>query len=91
MPDRKAIRNIRLSPKMRLQWEKAQNAYVLLYPEGIVQLNESAAVILQLCDGSRNAGEVAKELAQRFGGEALSDDVHEFLEAAHGHGWIVHV
>jgi pyrroloquinoline quinone biosynthesis protein D len=82
---------IRLSPKMRLQWEKAQEAYVLLYPEGMVQLNESAAVILQLCDGSRTAVEVVKELAQRFGGESLSDDVHEFLEAAHGVGWIVDV
>lgn len=91
MPERNAARNVRLSPKMRLQWEKAQNAYVLLYPEGMVQLNESAAVILQLCDGSRSAGEVAQELAQRFGGEALSDDVHDFLETARGHGWIVHV
>lgn len=91
MIEPEATRHIRLSPKMRLQWEKAQNAYVLLYPEGMVQLNESAAVILQLCDGSRSAGEVVKELAQRFGGDSLSDDVHEFLEAAQGHGWIVHV
>ena len=83
--------NIRLSPRMRLQWEKAQDAYVLLYPEGMVQLNESAAVILQLCDGSRTAEQVAEELAQRFGGDSLTDDVNEFLEAAQGHGWIIHV
>jgi pyrroloquinoline quinone biosynthesis protein D len=78
-----------LSPKMRLQWEKAQDAHVLLYPEGMVQLNESAAVILKLCDGSRTAADIALELTQRFGGDSLAGDVGEFLEVARSHGWIV--
>ena len=91
MPERTAKRRIRLSQNMRLQWEKAQDAYVLLYPEGMVQLNDSAAVILQLCDGSRAADEVVRELARRFGGDTLSDDVNEFLETARGHGWIDYV
>ncbi len=82
---------VRLSPKMRLQWEKAQNAHVLLYPEGMVQLNESAAVILSLCDGSRTPADITQELLQRFGGDNLADDVCEFLEAARSHGWIVDV
>jgi pyrroloquinoline quinone biosynthesis protein D len=83
-------RHVRLSPKLRLQWEQAQHAYVLLHPEGMVQLNDSAAVILQLCDGSRTADQVAAELAQRFG-DSLADDASQFLEAARGHGWIVQV
>ncbi|MFX5622761.1 pyrroloquinoline quinone biosynthesis peptide chaperone PqqD, partial [Acinetobacter baumannii] len=31
---------------LRLQWEEAQQAWVLLYPEGMVTLNDSAAAIL---------------------------------------------
>lgn len=91
MAETAARRHIRLSPKMRLQWEKAQDAYVLLYPEGMVQLNDSAAMILQLCDGTRTADDVVRELSRRFGDESLSDDVNEFLDAAQGHGWIDHV
>ena len=30
-------------PGYRLQWEAVQNAHVLLYPEGMVKLNDSAA------------------------------------------------
>jgi pyrroloquinoline quinone biosynthesis protein D len=32
----------RLNRLFRLQWEEAQQAYVLLYPEGMVKLNLSA-------------------------------------------------
>jgi pyrroloquinoline quinone biosynthesis protein D len=80
---------VRLSPRMRLQWEKAQGAHVLLYPEGMVQLNESAAVILELCDGSRTAEQVVGELSQRFDAPGLAGDVSEFLDTARSHGWIV--
>src|SRR5262249_58446441 len=34
----------------RLQWEPAQAAHVLLYPEGMVKLNSSAGEILKRCD-----------------------------------------
>lgn len=80
---------VRLSPNMRLQWEKAQGAHVLLYPEGVVQLNESAAVILELCDGSRTADQVIGELAQRFDAPGLAEDISDFLVTARSHGWIV--
>jgi pyrroloquinoline quinone biosynthesis protein D len=33
----------------RLQWEPAQQAHVLLYPEGMVKLNGSAGEILKRC------------------------------------------
>ena len=38
---------------MRLQWEPAQEAHVLLYPEGMVKLNGSAGQIMSRCDGVR--------------------------------------
>ncbi|WP_302789693.1 pyrroloquinoline quinone biosynthesis peptide chaperone PqqD, partial [Escherichia coli] len=29
----------------RLQWEQVQNSHVILYPEGMAKLNDSAAAI----------------------------------------------
>ena len=38
-----------VSPLHRLQWEEVQQKYVILYPEGMVELNQSSAEILKLC------------------------------------------
>ena len=45
-----------LAHGMRLQWEPAQDAHVLLYPEGMVKLNGSAGAIMSRCDGERTRG-----------------------------------
>ena len=37
----------RIRRGFRLQWEPVQNCDVLLYPEGMIQLNDSAALILK--------------------------------------------
>ncbi|MEO1885981.1 MAG: pyrroloquinoline quinone biosynthesis peptide chaperone PqqD, partial [Methyloprofundus sp.] len=42
---------INFSPMHRLQWEEVQQKDVILYPEGMVELNQSSAEILKLCDG----------------------------------------
>ena len=42
----------------RLQWEAAQDAHVLLYPEGMVKLNSSAGEIMSRCDGERTLAEI---------------------------------
>ena len=39
---------IEFSPLHRLQWEEAQQKDVILYPEGMVELNQSSAEILKL-------------------------------------------
>ena len=49
-------------PTLRFQWEEAQNCYVLLYPEGMVKLNPSAAEILKHCDGTKTVSEIIGEL-----------------------------
>ncbi|MCE8017516.1 pyrroloquinoline quinone biosynthesis peptide chaperone PqqD [Halomonas sp. MCCC 1A17488] len=75
----------------RLQWEAAQGRHVLLYPEGMVQLNDSAGAILSLVDGERDIAEVIDELSRRYpegaGGE-LAQDVIEFFDEALRQGWI---
>ncbi|MBD5802969.1 Coenzyme PQQ synthesis protein D [Azoarcus sp. Aa7] len=78
----------RVSRRFRLQWEEAQNAWVLLYPEGMVKLNQSAGEIMRRCDGSRTVAQVVAELEQAFGASGLADDVAKFLELARGQQWI---
>ena len=50
----------------RLQWEAAQNAYVLLYPEGMIKLNASAGEIMKRCDGQATIAEITADLEQAF-------------------------
>lgn len=85
-PSRRA--GVRLAPGFRLA-ERRRNDYVLVLPAGLVQLNDTAAAILRLCDGSRSRAKIVAELARRFPRETLADDVNEFLDAAHGRGWII--
>ncbi|HTS23553.1 MAG TPA: pyrroloquinoline quinone biosynthesis peptide chaperone PqqD [Casimicrobiaceae bacterium] len=72
----------------RLQWEAAQQAWVLLYPEGMVRLNGPAAEILRRCDGSTGVAALVSDLERAFGASNLRDDVCEFLSEAASRGWI---
>ncbi|HAT33337.1 MAG TPA: pyrroloquinoline quinone biosynthesis peptide chaperone PqqD [Janthinobacterium sp.] len=78
----------KLSKLFRLQWEETQNNYVLLYPEGMVKLNTSAAEILKRCDGARDAAAIALDLESTFSLSGLDADVREFLEVANERGWV---
>lgn len=78
-----------LSRLFRLQWEPAQNAYVLLYPEGMVKLSQSASEILKRCDGKNTVDMIVVDLEQAFSCTGLSDDIHAFLTEAQTRGWFV--
>lgn len=78
----------RLNRLFRLQWEEAQQAYVLLYPEGMVKLNQSAAEILKRCDGTHTIDELIAELERAFGEENLRDPIEGMLRAAFENDWI---
>lgn len=80
-------RRVALSPGLRLQWEEAQRAWVLLFPEGMVTLNESAGAVLRLCDG-RSIAALVDELGRDFPDADLAEDVREFLATAQEEGWI---
>ena len=78
----------RVSKRFRLQWEEAQQAWVLLYPEGMVKLNQSAGEILRRCDGARSVTEVVADLEQAFATTGLEADVIAFLELARKQQWV---
>jgi len=79
---------ITFSPMHRLQWEEAQQKDVILYPEGMVELNQSSAEILKLCDSSRTPNQIVIELEEKFSTSGLTNDVNSFLEVALQNGWI---
>ena len=77
-----------VAPMYRLQFEPAQDAWVLLYPEGMVKLNTPAAEILRRCDGRRSVVEIVGELEVAFARASLHDDVQAFLVQARDQGWL---
>ncbi|MDP7562002.1 MAG: pyrroloquinoline quinone biosynthesis peptide chaperone PqqD [Methylococcales bacterium] len=76
------------SPMHRLQWEEAQQKDVILYPEGMVELNQSSSEILKLCDGSRTLDKIVTDLEEKFQATGLKNDITQFLEVALNNGWI---
>ena len=78
----------KLARLFRLQFESAQNAWVLLYPEGMVQLNPSAAEILRRCDGQRPVTAIVEELQSLFQVEGIGPQVEALLQEGVRRGWI---
>ena len=72
----------------RFQWEPAQQAHVLLYPEGMVKLNQSAGEILKRCDGARTVPQIVADLEAAFNASGLAPEVEAFLEMADAQNWI---
>ncbi|MCK5729280.1 MAG: pyrroloquinoline quinone biosynthesis peptide chaperone PqqD [Methylococcales bacterium] len=79
---------LKFSPMHRLQWEEAQQKEVILYPEGMVELNQPSAEILKLCDGIRVLGDIVETLEAKFATTGLEKDIVNFLEDALKNGWI---
>lgn len=79
----------RWRPGYRFQYEPAQKAHVLLYPEGMIKLNESASAIGQLIDGQRTVAAIIANLNEQFPGvPELGDDIEQFMEVARVEHWI---
>ena len=72
----------------RLQWEPAQNAHVLLYPEGMIKLNGSAGEIMKRCDGARCIAEITADLEKTFATSGLGPDVQAFVAMAAAKNWL---
>ena len=78
----------RLNRRFRMQWEEAQQAHVLLYPEGMVKLNQSAGEILKRCDGATTVDDIVAQLERQFNTSGLRDDVLGLLAHAMEKDWI---
>ena len=70
----------KLARAVRLQSDSKTGNSVLLFPEGVLELNETAQEILTRCDG-RRVSEIIQALAEEYDAdpEMLAADVRETL------------
>jgi len=56
----------RLAAKARLRFDRKTERYLLLYPEKGLELNPTAADIVQLCTGEHTISEIVERLADKY-------------------------
>jgi coenzyme PQQ biosynthesis protein PqqD len=74
-----SIRRPALARGSRYRWDELRRQHELVFPEGVLVLNDSAAAVVRLCDG-RSTEEVVAALGDQFPGSRTAGDVAEFLE-----------
>lgn len=81
----------RLVAKARLHYDRVRGQHLLLLPERVVILTETAHAILSLCDGSRAVGEIVAALEARYpgAGAAVREETLAFLQRVRDRGWVV--
>ena len=79
----------RLADGARLQYDDVREEHLLLVPEGAVRLNETAAHVLELCDGRRSLEEIAAALSERYQGADVTDDVRELVDTMGERGLVI--
>lgn len=80
----------RLAPHYVFRWEASQDAYILLYPEGLIKLNQSAGEVLKRCDGQCSVSSIIADLQTTFPGTdaAIAEGAQAFISVARGKGWL---
>jgi pyrroloquinoline quinone biosynthesis protein D len=79
---------LKLNRLFRLQWEEAQQSFVLLYPEGMVKLNGPAGEILKRCDGRFTQEQLIADLESTFSQTGIAPEIHNFLDEARRRNWL---
>lgn len=71
----------RLAPGVRLHFDQARNAWVLLGPERVIETEGPASEILRRCDGSRTVSQIIDELAAVYNADraVIAGDVTDML------------
>jgi pyrroloquinoline quinone biosynthesis protein D len=71
-----------LARGVRLRFDQARDAWVLLAPERVLMPDEIAVEILKRCDGKAAVSAIVDDLARTFEAEPgqVADDVRSFLQ-----------
>jgi pyrroloquinoline quinone biosynthesis protein D len=69
----------RLADKARLKWDAIREKHLLLFPEGVLVLNQTAHDILALCDGQRDVAQIVAALGEKYQNPSIDGDVKEIL------------
>jgi pyrroloquinoline quinone biosynthesis protein D len=75
-----------LARHARYRWDALRGQHQLVFPEGILVLNETGAAVVRLCDG-RSTAELLAALEAQFSGRSptpegesrVPGEVHDFL------------
>lgn len=73
----------RLRRGVRLSFDKTRDTHVLLFPEGVLVPNATAAEVLKLCDGESTVEQITATLGERYAG-VREQDVVEVLDRLAG-------
>jgi pyrroloquinoline quinone biosynthesis protein D len=68
----------RLAPHASLRWNEARGEWLMMLPEAVVVLNETAAAVLTLCDGRRSVDVIVDALKDDYD-DVESADVEDLL------------
>ena len=73
----------RLAPGVRLHFHATRDAWVLLAPERVIEMEGPANEILQRCDGNRTVEQIIDELAVVYTADRveIASDVTDMLAA----------
>lgn len=72
------IRRPILVPHARYRWDRVRQQHQIVFPEGVLVLNDSAAAVVRMCDG-RPLNDLLAALAEQFPDGLLGEDVPTFL------------
>ena len=56
----------RLWRGVRLGYDQVRERHVMMYPEGVLVLNETAAEVVRRCDGAATVAEITAALAEEY-------------------------
>jgi len=87
--DSQKATQVKLARGVRYRWDGVREQHQLLYPEGLLVLNETGAAIAQLCDG-RSTDEIKRKLANSFSDGQIENDIGEFLARLAQRGLVRH-
>jgi pyrroloquinoline quinone biosynthesis protein D len=79
----------RIARRARLQTDRITGKPVLLFPEGVLVLNETGVAIAELCDGTRSVDAIVEDLRARYGNVDLRADVVRFLDRLQDRGLLL--
>ncbi len=68
-----------LTRHARYRWDEVRREHHVVFPEGVLVLNETGAAIVKLCDG-RPTVDLIAAVEEQFPGKSPAADVHAFLD-----------
>lgn len=67
-----------LAPKARTKWDDVRRQNLLLFPEGILVLNQTAYEVITMCDGRHKVTDIVRSLSNKYK-TYVDADVREIL------------